>query len=81
MVMYLIFYLQILLVAAGMVLVLVMCSQYFVQDYFEVTKGKQEGGLGMKNLELQNKAFITKLCWGLITKPDALWVKVLRSTY
>ncbi|KAJ4841287.1 hypothetical protein Tsubulata_028603 [Turnera subulata] len=26
-------------------------------------------------------AFLTKLAWGLITRPDALWVKLLRAKY
>ena len=37
--------------------------------------------LGIRNLELQNQAFIMKLCWGLITKPNALWVQCLRARY
>lgn len=38
----------------------------------KVKRSKKEGGLGFKKLVLQNKAFIMKLCWGLITKPGAL---------
>lgn len=47
----------------------------------KITQEKGLGGLGIKNLEKQNQAFIMKLCWGLITKPDALWVKCLKSVY
>ncbi|KAI9128659.1 hypothetical protein K1719_000142 [Acacia pycnantha] len=46
-----------------------------------IIKSKKVGGLGIKNLELQNKAFIMKLCWGMITRPEALWVKCLRGRY
>ncbi|XP_028778309.1 uncharacterized protein LOC114734823 [Neltuma alba] len=47
----------------------------------KVIKNKNEGGLGIKDMEKQNKAFIMKLCWGLITKRDSLWVQCLRSIY
>ena len=28
-----------------------------------------------------NEAFLMKLGWGILTLPNALWVKVLRSKY
>lgn len=42
---------------------------------------KSQGGLGLKDLKQQNKAYIMKLCWGILTKPDTLWVRCLRSKY
>lgn len=47
----------------------------------QVTQDRQNGGLGLKNLRKQNKAFIIKLCWNLLNRKEALWVKVLRSKY
>lgn len=37
-----------------------------------VKRPKDAGGLGIKDLHLQNVAFIMKLCWRLLTKPRAL---------
>lgn len=47
----------------------------------QVVQEKRYGGLGLKDIRKQNKAFIMKLCWGLIARPEALWVRVLRSKY
>lgn len=44
-----------------------------------ITKCKK--GLGIKDLESQNKAFIMKLCWTMINKPYALWVQCLHAKY
>lgn len=33
---------------------------------------KTSGGLGIKDLQIQNITFIMKLCWGLLTKPESL---------
>lgn len=37
--------------------------------------------MGPRSLETFNQALFMKLGWGLINKPDALWVKVLRKKY
>ncbi|KAI9119453.1 hypothetical protein K1719_009329 [Acacia pycnantha] len=47
----------------------------------KTTQAKKQGGLGFKNLHRQNKAFIMKLCWSLLTKKDTLWVQCLWSKY
>ncbi|KAH1040128.1 hypothetical protein J1N35_041871 [Gossypium stocksii] len=39
------------------------------------------GGLGLRKLMDQSKDFLLKLGFQLITKPDAVWVKVLRRKY
>ncbi|KAF7844979.1 putative ribonuclease H protein At1g65750 family [Senna tora] len=44
-------------------------------------KTKQNGGLGLKHVRVQNKAFMTKLGWGLVNQKDALWARVLRAKY
>ncbi|XP_028752652.1 uncharacterized protein LOC114712303 [Neltuma alba] len=46
-----------------------------------IKKSKEEGGLGIKDLHSQNVAFIMKLCWGILTKPQAMWVKCLKAKY
>ncbi|KAH1064453.1 hypothetical protein J1N35_029440 [Gossypium stocksii] len=39
------------------------------------------GGLGFHHLEDQNKAFMLKIGYNLITKSEVLWVQVLRAKY
>lgn len=39
------------------------------------------GGLGLRNLADQNKIFLLKLGYYLLSNTDALWVKVLRKKY
>ena len=46
-----------------------------------IKKGRDKGGLGIKDLECQNTAFTMKLCWGLIAKPEALWVRCMKAKY
>lgn len=46
-----------------------------------VSKEKSYGGLGIKKLKAQNITFIMKLCWGLITQPNRLWVRILHNKY
>ncbi|GKA64872.1 RNA-directed DNA polymerase, eukaryota, reverse transcriptase zinc-binding domain protein [Tanacetum coccineum] len=36
---------------------------------------KDQGGLGLKNLHLWNKALLAKHVWNIATKKDTLWVK------
>lgn len=46
-----------------------------------VTKPKDNGGLGIRRLRDMNKAFMAKLGWKLLTKQDKLWVHVFRAKY
>lgn len=47
----------------------------------QICKPKTEGGLGLKRLGEMNEAFMLKLGWGLVSKTDDLWVRVLRGKY
>lgn len=47
----------------------------------QLCKSKQHGGVGVKNLKLMNEAFLMKILWNFKTKPDELWVQVLRGKY
>ncbi|VFQ98130.1 unnamed protein product [Cuscuta campestris] len=47
----------------------------------EVCRSKCEGGLGLKNLQVWNKACIMKLIWDIASKKDILWVKWVHSRY
>ncbi|XP_074314866.1 uncharacterized protein LOC141651037 [Silene latifolia] len=44
-------------------------------------KPKNEGGLGLKNDLIWNKAAIGKLVWWIASKSDILWVKWVNHTY
>ncbi|XP_016676268.2 uncharacterized protein [Gossypium hirsutum] len=46
-----------------------------------ICQPKIHGGLGLRRLEDQNKAFLLKIGYSLITKIEALWVQVLRAKY
>ncbi|KAH9667242.1 putative ribonuclease H protein [Citrus sinensis] len=44
-------------------------------------KPKAYGGLGLKDLNVMNKALLMKLSWGVISAKDSLWVQVLCTKY
>ncbi|CAN1808083.1 Putative ribonuclease H protein At1g65750 [Linum perenne] len=46
-----------------------------------VCKPKDQGGLGLRSARDLNKAFLMKLAWSLISRPNELWAKVLISKY
>ena len=47
----------------------------------EICQPKSSGGLGLRDMRAMNDAFLMKIGWSLVTKPDSLWVKVLKSKY
>lgn len=46
-----------------------------------VCLAKNEGGLGVKNLEWFNKALLGKWRWRILNGEDSLWVRVMESRY
>ncbi|CAN1123634.1 Putative ribonuclease H protein At1g65750 [Linum perenne] len=42
---------------------------------------KSLGGLGLRSARELNKAFLMKVAWGVFSRPDELWVKVLLTKY
>ncbi|CAN0899341.1 Putative ribonuclease H protein At1g65750 [Linum grandiflorum] len=46
-----------------------------------VCKPKRLGGLGLRSAREMNMAFLMKVEWGLLTRRDELWAKVLLSKY
>ncbi|CAN0883999.1 Putative ribonuclease H protein At1g65750 [Linum grandiflorum] len=46
-----------------------------------VCKPKSMGGLGLRSAREMNMAFLMKVAWGLLTRPEELWAKVLLSKY
>lgn len=46
-----------------------------------ISKKKENGGLGVKNLRLHNLSLIDKWWWRFSKERDSLWVKVIRGKY
>ncbi|CAN1157728.1 Putative ribonuclease H protein At1g65750 [Linum perenne] len=46
-----------------------------------VCKPKNMGGLGLRSARELNKAFLMKVAWGILTKPEELWVRTIFSKY
>lgn len=44
-------------------------------------KPTEHGGIAMTSARQASAAFLTKLWWRILSKPDALWSRVLRSKY
>ncbi|KAJ8420029.1 hypothetical protein Cgig2_011568 [Carnegiea gigantea] len=47
----------------------------------EVCLPKENEGIGLKNLEAWNKAWIAKLVWEVAKKKDSLWIKWVHGKY
>lgn len=50
-------------------------------SWAQVCLPKDRGGLGIKSLRDMNTAMLAKLGWLILTRPDELWVQVLRNKY
>ncbi|CAA7041153.1 unnamed protein product [Microthlaspi erraticum] len=51
------------------------------QSWDKLTKRKEEGGLGFKDLENFNLALLGKQLWRMITKEDSLMTRVFKGRY
>lgn len=47
----------------------------------DICKSKREGGLGMKLLNVFNRALLSKWVWRFLVEDNRLWVKVIRSRH
>ena len=47
----------------------------------KVCSPKSEGGIGLMNMKVWNRAAIAKLCWDLANKEDKLWIKWVHTYY
>jgi hypothetical protein len=45
-----------------------------------ITRPKEKGGLGIKDLDKMNKSLLVKLWWKLKSK-DGLWQKLVKAKY
>ncbi|CAN1850207.1 Putative ribonuclease H protein At1g65750 [Linum perenne] len=46
-----------------------------------VCKPKSLGGLGLRSARELNQAFLMKVAWGIVSRPNELWVQTLVSKY
>lgn len=51
------------------------------QKWTNLTRHKEEGGMGFRDLPLFNQAMLGKQGWRIITRPEALCTKVLKGKY
>lgn len=42
---------------------------------------KKESGLGLKPIEICNKAYMLKLSWRLLIKQNSFWAKIIHHKY
>ena len=50
-------------------------------NWNKICSPKEEGGLGFRKAKEVNMACMMKLAWGIVSKPNSLWVRVLRNKY
>ncbi|XP_015959674.1 uncharacterized protein LOC107483570 [Arachis duranensis] len=51
------------------------------QSWVKLTRSKNSGGLGFKDLECQNIAQLAKQAWRMLKEEDAIWVRILKAIY
>lgn len=47
----------------------------------DVTRSKDQGGLGIWKMKDMNTAFLAKIGWRMETEPDTLWGQVIATKY
>lgn len=57
------------------------CRKIALVKWDTCCKPLKEGGIGLRKLVPQNTSFLIKVAYNLVTKTNALWVRVLRSKY
>ncbi|XP_026414361.1 uncharacterized protein LOC113310013 [Papaver somniferum] len=56
-------------------------NRVYSKDWKSICIPKSQGGLGLRNPKKFNVSMLTRLTWRVISNPNALWVKVLKSKY
>lgn len=51
------------------------------KSWDKLSRSKFNGGLGFRELEDFNIALLAKLCWRILSCPNALWVRMLKGVY
>ena len=55
--------------------------KYRLTKWDIVCRAKDQGGLGIENLEVKNRCLLSKWLWKLSFKTEAMWAQILRSKY
>ncbi|CAN1181076.1 Putative ribonuclease H protein At1g65750 [Linum perenne] len=50
-------------------------------NWENICKPKEMGGLGLRSAKSLNQAFILKIAWGILKRPNELWADVLLTKY
>ncbi|XP_026396097.1 uncharacterized protein LOC113290728 [Papaver somniferum] len=53
----------------------------YPKAWIVVCKSKEEGGLGLMNLEKFNDAIITNMGWRMLQQPDSLGTQIMQAKY
>ena len=56
-------------------------SRSHLVNWFIVYVEKKDGGLGIKNLSILNKALLGKRCWKFASENESLWKQVIVGKY
>ena len=53
--------------------------KYRLAKWDIICRPKDQGGLGIENLEVKNRCLLSKWLWKLSSETDATWAQILRS--
>ncbi|KAG5616819.1 hypothetical protein H5410_016643 [Solanum commersonii] len=56
-------------------------KKYHLVKWEVVTNSKKEGGMGIKNLKVQNQSLLLKWLWRFVSGEQGLWKDVIVSRY
>ncbi|XP_072054209.1 uncharacterized mitochondrial protein AtMg00310-like [Arachis hypogaea] len=51
------------------------------RSWTKISVSKEEGGLGFRDMQSQNLAYLAKQAWRVTRNPNAIWVKILKGIY
>ena len=55
--------------------------KYRLAKWDIICRPKDQGGLGIENLEIKNRCLLSKWLWKLSTENDAMWAQILHAKY
>src|SRR3989337_3230430 len=56
-------------------------KKYRLARWDIICRPKDQGGLGIENLEIKNKCLMSKWLYRLETEPEGMWAQILRNKY
>lgn len=49
--------------------------------WHKICQTEENGGLGVKDLKIFNKALLQKLVWQLVSQQGRVWVEIVKAKY